>query len=56
VEVALPDISNNVGSVNSFLSTPVSVHSEEWSSRFFFDLCINNHGSFVIFRSVFSPT
>src|SRR5882762_1356143 len=28
-----------------------SVHSEEWSSWFFFDLCFDDHGSFVIFRS-----
>jgi hypothetical protein len=28
------------------------LHSEEWSSWFFFDLCIDDHGSFVIFRSV----
>jgi hypothetical protein len=27
------------------------VHSEEWSSWFSFDLCVDDHGSPVIFRS-----
>ena len=38
-------------SVFSFFRTHNSVHSEEWSSLFFFDLCFDDHGSFVIFRS-----
>jgi hypothetical protein len=40
----------------SALSNPswagFAVHSEEWSSLFFVDLCIDGHGSLVIFRSV----
>jgi len=28
-----------------------SIHSEEWSSLFFVDLCIDDYGSLVIFRS-----
>jgi hypothetical protein len=46
----LPDISNNVGSVKAFLST--LLHSLRRVSSFvFFDLCIDDHGSRVIFRS-----
>jgi hypothetical protein len=29
----------------------LSTHFEEWSSLFSVDLCIDNHGSLVIFRS-----
>jgi len=29
----------------------LSIHSEEWSSLFSVDLCIDDHGSLVIFRS-----
>jgi len=29
----------------------LSIHSEEWSSLFSADLCIDDHGSLVIFRS-----
>jgi hypothetical protein len=39
----------------SALSNPFSahysLHSEEWSSLLFYDLCFDDHGSFVIFRS-----
>jgi len=35
---------------NRFLAH-YSAHSEEWSSLFFVDLCIDNHGSLVVFRS-----
>jgi hypothetical protein len=42
------------------LNSPVkfffSIHSEEWSSLVFFDLCIDDHGSLVICRVSFSPT
>src|ERR1700691_2261360 len=51
----LPDISNNVGPVKSFLSA--LLHSLQRVFCFvFFDLCIDDHGSTVIDRSVFSPT
>jgi hypothetical protein len=32
-------------------SANFSIHSEEWSSLFSVDLCIDDHGSLVIFRS-----
>ncbi len=60
-QVALPDISNNAGSCQDlflnflfslfFFRAHNSVHSEEWSSLFFFDFCFDDHGSLVIFRS-----
>jgi len=28
-----------------------SIHSQEWSSRFLFDRCMDDHGSLIIFRS-----
>ena len=54
---AFSDISNNVGPVKSFFLflhnffAHLFIHSEEWSSLFFVDLCIDDHGSLVIFRS-----
>jgi len=41
---------NNVGPVKSFVST-LRRSLREWSSLFFFDLCFDDHGSLVIFRS-----
>jgi hypothetical protein len=46
-----PDISNNVGPVKLFLKTLLSFHLKEFFSFvsfFFFLLCIDDHGSFVI--------
>src|SRR5215469_6274110 len=52
MEVALPDISNRVGSVKHFLNEllPALRRGESFFSFLF--LCIDDHGSFVISRSV----
>ena len=52
----MPGKSRNRTSLTmSALSNPFrahwSIHSDEWSSLFFFVLCIDDHGSLVIFRS-----
>jgi hypothetical protein len=57
LRLRLSGISNNVGPVKSFFLfcttffAHLSIHSEEWSSLFSVDLCIDDHGSLVIFRS-----
>jgi hypothetical protein len=52
-ECSIPDISNNVGPVKHFLKTLLSFHLKEFFS-FVFSFssfpCIDDHGSFVIFR------
>jgi len=51
----LPGISNNVGPVKLFLNTLLSFHLKEFFSFVFFCFlfsCIDDHGSFAIFRSV----
>jgi len=53
--VALPDISNNVGPVNSFVSKPLHpLRGVVFVVRF--DLCIDDHGSLINLSVGFSPT
>src|SRR5437870_7134596 len=40
-----------MSALSNLFSAHYSAHSEEWSSLFFVDLCIDDHGSLVIFRS-----
>jgi hypothetical protein len=50
MEVGLPDISNNVGSVKLF-STTLLRALRRVVLFVFVDFCIDDHGSLVIFRS-----
>jgi hypothetical protein len=47
----LPDLSNNADVVKSFLSAPIRSLRRVVFVVLFPPLCINDHGSFVIFRS-----
>src|SRR5215469_1001646 len=52
MEVALPDISNRVGSVKAFLNELLRALRRGESFFSFLSLCIDDHGSFVISQSV----
>jgi hypothetical protein len=56
MEVALPDISNSVGPVKSFFERTSPFTSVSGLLLAFFDLCIDDHGSFGNLSIGFGPT